>query len=180
MDELEFIIALTEHRFLGTVFQPFFIQKKERFYSVVQLVKPRDLIGQEYQFKPYEKELVELIEKYSNERLMKKFSRAGSVSEFYSTLKTINLEKQVTPFKEKCMMKVASILMLSPVRLFKKDAKYSNLYDEDIIEVPPFFGRPEYNFERTETETRYQLKIFLMDRLLTKLVLVCYGFLEPK
>lgn len=161
MGELEFIIALTEHRFLGTVFQPFLIQKKERFYTVVQFVKPRDLDNSDYQFKPYEKELVTIIEKYSDEVLMKKFSKAKSVSEFYSTIKAPISEKQVTPFVEQCMNKIASILMLSPVRLFKKDARYSNLYEEDILKVAPLYGRPEFHFERTETHTQYQLKIFL-------------------
>jgi SNF2 family DNA or RNA helicase len=161
MDELEFIIALTEHRFLGTIFQPFLIQKKERFYTVVRMVKPRDLEDNDYAWKPYEKELVKLIDKYSDDVLVKKFSRAGNVSEFFSTLKTSTSQKQLTPYIEKCMMKICSILMLSPVKLYKKEAKYSNLYDEDIIDVHPIFARPEFHFERTENQTRYQLKIFL-------------------
>ncbi len=164
MSKFEFVIALTEHRFLGMMFQPFFIEKKERFYSVVRLVKPRELEDDEYNWAPYEKRLVQVIEKYSDEVLAKKFSRAGSVSEFYSTLKESFFEKQVTPFIEKCMMEVCTILMLSPVRLFKKEAKYSNLYDEDEIQVPPFFARPEFHFERTETQTRYKLKVFLEDK----------------
>ncbi|WP_321346343.1 DEAD/DEAH box helicase [uncultured Draconibacterium sp.] len=161
MDQFEFIIALTEHRYLGLVFQPFLIEKKERFYTVVRLVKPHDLNDPEYTFKPYEKELVLLIEKYSDEVLTRKFSRAGSVSDFFASLRPGYFEKQVTPFIEKCMMEVCSIFMLSPVRLFRKEAKYSNLYDEDELKVPPFFARPEFEFERTETQTRYKLHIFL-------------------
>ena len=61
-------------------------------------------------------------------------------------------------------MEVCTILMLSPVRLFQKEAKYSNLYDEDEIKVPPFYARPEFHFERTETQTRYQLKVFLEEK----------------
>lgn len=164
MNKYEFIIVLTEHRYLGMVFQPFFIQKKERFYSVVRVIKPRDLKDDDYNWKPYEKELVNLIEKYSDENLVKKFSRAKSVSEFFSTLNEGFFEKQVTPFIEKCMMEVTSILMLSPVRLFKKEAKYSNLYDEDEITVPPIFAHPEFHFERLAEQTRYQLKIFLQEK----------------
>ena len=164
MNEFEFIVALTDHRYLGKVFQPFFIQKKERFYTVVRLIKPRDLKSEDYEFKPYEKELVEIIDKYSDERLMKRFSRAASVNAFYSTLGTGVYERQVIPFIEDCMMKVTSILMLSPVKLFKKEVKYSNLYDEDEINVPPYFAKPEFHFERTEIQTRYRLKIFLEDK----------------
>lgn len=161
MAKFKFIIALTEHRFLGMIFHPFLIEKKERYYSVLRMVKPRDFNDSDYHFQPYEKELVKLNEKYSDEVLMKKFSRAQNVSEFYTSMRMVNYEKQIIPYIEKCMMEVAQVLMLSPVELYKKDAKYSNLYDEDQIEVAPFFGRPEYHFTRTETETRYQLKIFL-------------------
>ena len=164
MTELEFVLALTEHRYLGMIFQPFLIQKKEQFYDVNRMVRPHDFNSSDYDFQPFEIELVNTIERYSNELLMKKFSRAANVSEFYSKLKTPYLEKHISPFIEECMTQVVSVLMLSPVRLFKKDAKYSNLYEDDIIEVPPFYARPEFSFERTENETRYQMKIFLDNR----------------
>jgi superfamily II DNA or RNA helicase len=164
MGKYEFIIALTEHRFLGTVFQPFLIEKKDRFYAVIRMVKPRDFDDPDYIFDPFETELVNIIERYSDERLRKRFSRAASVTEFYSTLKTLSFEKQVTPFIEQCMSQVVSILMLSPVKLYKKDAKYANLYEEDRIEVPPIYARPVYYFERSDTHTRYRLKIFLGNR----------------
>ena len=161
MHDFEFIIGLTEHRYLGTIFQPFFIERKEKFYSVVQLVKMRDLKNADYEFKPYEKQLVTLIEKYSDEMLMKKFSRAENVSSFYTGLNKSFFEKQVSPFIEKVMFEVAGILMLCPVRLLKKDSKYANLYGEDEILVPPFFAKPVFFFQRNEKFTRYQLKVFL-------------------
>ena len=164
MSDIEFIIALTEHRFLGKIFQPFLIQKKEKFYTVLRLARPHDFEGNDYDWKPWEKKLVNIIEKYSDESLMKRFSRAGSVASFYSSIDTGVFQKQVTPFIEKQMMEVVSILMLSPVRLLNKEFKYSNFYDEDEIEVPPFYARPEFYFERTEIQTRYRLKVFLKNK----------------
>jgi SNF2 family DNA or RNA helicase len=142
---------------------PYIIRKEEKFYTIERHVKKYDLDNPEFNFKPYEKELVEIIEKYSDENLLRRFSRAGNVSEFYSNLKTDYFEKQVTPFIEKNMFRVASVLMLSPVRVFNKQVKYSNLYDEDEIKVQSLFARPVYYFTRTETETRYRLKVFLND-----------------
>lgn len=164
MGESEFVIALTDHRFLGKIFQPFLIQKMEKFYTVLRLARPHDFEGSGYDWKPWEKRLVNIIEKYSDENLAKKFSRAGSVTDFYASVDAGVFERQVTPFIEKQMMEVVSILMLSPVRLLKKEFKYSNFYDEDEIEVPPFYARPEFYFERTELQTRYRLKVFLQDK----------------
>lgn len=164
MGETEFVIALTEHRFLGKIFQAFLIKKMEKFYTVLRLARPHDFDTGDHEWKPWEKKLVNIIEKYSDESLMKKFSRAGSVTSFYASIDTGVFQRQVTPYIEKQMMEVVSILMLSPVRLLKKEFKYSNLYDEDEIEVPPFFARPQFIFERTKLQTRYQLKVFLQEK----------------
>ena len=161
MAETEFIIALTEHRTLGNVFIPYLIRKEDQFYTVLRHVKPRDFKTEpNFEFKPYEKELVEIIEKYSDERLTKKFSKAANVKEFYSTLDRAFFKKNIVPYIEQCMYRVAAILMLCPVRLLNKDVKYANLYDEDEIKVQPIFARPVFYFERLENETRYILKIF--------------------
>ena len=72
MSEKEFVIVLTQHRFLGNIFLPYFISKEEKFYTTINLVKPHELKIPEYHFHPFEKELVELIDKYSDERLMKR------------------------------------------------------------------------------------------------------------
>ena len=159
MGETEFVIVLTEHRFLGNVFQPFLIHKKDKFYSTEKVVKPFDLGQAGYQLKPYEKELVLLTDKYSDERLMKRFSRAKNVTDFYSSLEPSWFQKNVVPFMEECMFAVVRILMLSSVRLLNKEVKYANLYDEDEIKVTPFFAKPVFHFERTPEETHYRLKI---------------------
>lgn len=165
MEETEFIIALTEHRFLGNIFVPYIIQKKEQFYTVKSHVKLRDVKSSSgYLFKPWERELVEMIEKYSDERLVKRFSRDTSVSAFYANLDKEYFDKHISPFVDKCMFQIASVLMLSPVRLLNKEVKYANLYDEDEIEVPPFYALPVFHFERTATETRYRLAVSLDEK----------------
>jgi len=163
--EVEFIIALTEHRVFGNIFVPYLIEREEQFYRVKRHVKPREFKTEsDYLFKPWEKELVEIIDRFSDEKLMRKFSRETSAKAFYSWLQPAYFQKHISPFIEQCMNRAAEILMLSPVRLINKDAKYANLYDEDEIAVQPLFASPVFYFERTETETRYRLKIFYENR----------------
>ena len=164
MANIEFVIVLTQHRFVGHIFLPYLIQKEDKYYTTIKLVKPHDFKDHDYSFRTYEKELVELIDRYSDERLTRRFSRAANVTEFYSRLDTSKFQKHVIPHIEQCMWEVARILMLSPVRLLKKEAKYANLYDEDEIQVYPFFAKPVFYFERLDDETRYRLKIILEDK----------------
>lgn len=160
MKDLEFVIALTDHRFLGKVFQGLLIRRQDRYYSVVRVAKPGDLDDEEVDLKPYEKELIRIMHKYSDDQLVKRFSRVQSVAEFYSSMKATIFEKQVVPFIEKSLFEVTRILMLSPVKLYLKDPKYSNLYEEDRIEVAPIFAKPEYRFKRDADHTSYSLRIF--------------------
>ncbi|MFV0266637.1 MAG: hypothetical protein ACK5HT_05820, partial [Draconibacterium sp.] len=126
MDEKEFIVVLTDHRYLGKIFQPVWVEKQEKFYTVTHIIKPRDLSGSNYPWKPYEHELVKLMDKYSDERLMKRFLRNGSLTQFYTSLEPGVFEQQVVPYIERILIQVHDILMASPVRLFKKESKYSN------------------------------------------------------
>jgi hypothetical protein len=164
MANIEFVIVLTQHRFLGNIFLPYLIQKEDKFYTTLKLVKPHDFKDHDYSFKPYEKELVELMDRYSDERLTRRFSRAANVTEFYAQLETLKFQKHVIPHIEQCMWEVGRILMLSPVRLLKKETKYANLYDEDEIQVYPLFAKPVFYFERLDNETRYRLSILLEDK----------------
>ena len=96
--DMEFAVVLTEHRFLGTIFHPLLIEKGERYHTTIHLVKPRDFNDFDYPFSAFEKEIASLVEKYSDEKLMRKFSRASNVSEFFSTIRPEVLEKNIHPY----------------------------------------------------------------------------------
>jgi len=130
MGKLEFIITLAQHRYLGNVFMPYLIRKKENFYSLETIVNSSNLNNINYKFQPYEEKLVKIIGKYSERNLMKKFSRAEKVTDFFSDLNPDYFQKYISPFINKCMFEAINILMVSPVRLFNKKAKYSNLHSD--------------------------------------------------
>ena len=164
MDHIEFVVILTERYNLGKVFLPCLIRKKDKFFTVEKQVKLHDINQSEYEFKPYERELVEIMDKYSDEKLMKRFSKTKNSSEFRKKIIPELYERQILPFLESCMFKVVTILMVSPVRLINKEAKYANLYDDDEIQVSPFFAQPVFYFYRNDTETRYKLRVWLDDQ----------------
>ncbi len=157
--KLEFIVALIEHRNLGFVFAPYLMYKNGPFYTIHALVKKHGLQTYEYSFSEKEIELVNIIEEYSDEKLAKRFVRNPNVTSFYSKLKPETFQKRVLPFIEKQLSKCALILMDNSIRLFKKEAKYANLYDEDEIKVNKDFVIPEFHFEKRATGTRYSLNI---------------------
>ena len=164
MASTEFAILLTQHRYLGYIFQPSLIQKNEKFYSIATLLREADLNDAEIQFNQTEIQLIKITEKYSDAKLMKKYSRNTKVTDFYTEMEPGYMDKYILPYLWKCMFDAACILISSDVKLFYREAKYSNLYDEDEIKVLTEYAKPVFFFEKSENQTRYHLKIFLGEK----------------
>ena len=157
--DLEFIVALNEHRSLGYIFMPYLIKNAGAFYTVVSVVHSNELEEFGYHFSAEEIEIVKLTEKYSDENLARKFSRSVNVQAFYDGLKPEYFEKHVSPFLDKYLFQCAVILMKSNIRLFRKKPKYGNLYNDEEVKVNRSFAEAVFTFERLDYETRYTLRI---------------------
>ena len=155
----EFIIAITEHRALGNIFVPLLIEKERSYYSVKKVVKLRDYKSGEVILNETELELLKFIENYSDENLMKKFSKKADKTIFFQNMEGELFQKHISPYIDKYIFKCVLLLMKGTTRLFFKQAKYSHLYDEDAIRINPSFSESVFYFNRDETGTKYQLKI---------------------
>lgn len=156
MDQ-EFIIALTEHRAFGNLLIPLLIEKEKSYYTVKKVVKMRDYKSGEVILKDHELELLKNIENYSDENLMKKFSKKTDKQDFFQNAELFR--DQIGPYIDRYIYRCVLLLMRRNVRLLYKQAKYSNLYDEDEIRVNPTFSDSVFYFNRNENGTSYNLKI---------------------
>lgn len=155
----EFIIALTEHRAVGTIFVPLLIEKERQYYTVQKVVKMRDYKSGEVSLDESELELLKLIENYSDEMLTKKFTKKTDKLNFFQNLDPELFQKHISPYIEKYMYRCVLHLMKGHTRLFFKQAKYAHLYDEDEIRINKTFSNSVFHFNRDETGTKYKLKI---------------------
>lgn len=157
---LKFIVALVEHRHLGNIFVPYLVEPLQSYYSVQIHVRQENMQDLQYDFSDAEKEIIRQVSRCTDARVAAKFSRDLNSSEFFSQVSPDFFNDHVRPYLEKHMYAVARILMRNSVPLFVKEAKYSNLYDEDRIEVPEMFSRVKFNFSRNDIGTDYKLHVF--------------------
>lgn len=160
----ELIIGLTEHRTFGLLFQAFLIEKKVSFYTITKMVKQRD-IGS-LQLNAEQAELVKLVEQYSDEKLVEKFSKKKENSKFFQQLEPDLFENHIIPYIDKYLGRIIRLLMNGNTRLFLKQAKYSNLYEEDLIEMTDVFTEAHFCFNRTDEGTHYTLELSYKDKTL--------------
>ncbi len=155
----EFIIGITEHRVLGNILSAYLIEKERVFYSIKKTVKKFDLDRKDYVFAEHEKELVKLVESYSDEELVRKFARKGKTDQFFQNLDPKMFQDHISPYIDKQIAKCIAILKKNTTRVFVKQAKYANLYDEDEVKVNRSFAECIFQFERNDEGTRYNLLI---------------------
>ncbi len=155
----EFIIALTEHRALGNILVPLLIEKEPSYYTVKKVVKLRDYKSGEVELNDSELELLKLIENYNDEILVKKFSKKNNKLNFFQNMDADLFQKHISPYIDKYMYRCILLLMKGTTRLYFKQAKYANLYDEDEIRINKTFSESVFYFNRDETGTQYKLKI---------------------
>jgi len=160
----ELIIGLTEHRTLGFIFQAFLIEKNTSFYSIEKLVKQRDI--ESLSLNAEQVQLVKLVEQYSDERLVQKFSKKNEAGNFFRQMDQLLFRNHISPYIDRYMSQIVRVLMKGNTRLFFKQAKYSNLYDEDAIRVSNSFTDCIFHFDRNQEGTYYSLELRYQDRLL--------------
>lgn len=160
---LKFIVALTGHRHLGLIFVPYLVEPLSAYYSVRNIVRTEEMDRMDYDFNPVEKEIVRRAFKYADSPISARFSRFHNSTEFFANISPEYLASHVLPYVSRQLYAIGLLLMKNEIRLFEKEPKYANLYDEDIIRVPDHFARAGYYFAKNGEGTRYQVKIYLED-----------------
>lgn len=156
----EFIIGFTEHRSVGYLFVPLLIHQEKSYFTVDKTVKLRDIKSGEVVLNDQELELLKLIENYSDEMLMKKFTKKTDQPSFFQNMDKELFQNHISPYIDKYIYRCIMLLMKGNTRLFFKQAKYAHLYDEDEIKVNRTFSDCTFYFNRTVYGTRYSLKIY--------------------
>ena len=160
---LKFIVALSEHRHLGFIFVPYLVEPLSAYYSVRSIVRFPETVKYDYDFSPGELDIVRTTSKYTDAKLASKFSRSQNSNEFFNNVTSEYLNSHVMPYVAKHLYAVALVLMKYDIPVFEKEAKYANLYDEDLITVPDVFASGRFFFDRREDGTHYQCKVYLGD-----------------
>jgi superfamily II DNA or RNA helicase len=159
--ELNFVITLSEHRFLGLVFSPYLIRKErsQEYFTIYERVTTTSLAKYESILSPEEVQLVKNIEEYNDQNLLKLFSKKKITSrEFISGITPGLFQEQIRPYIEKRMAKCIDILSFNPVPIYHK-LMQNNIYEKDRINEFDDEGTTVFNFIKTPEGLRYFLTI---------------------
>ncbi len=157
----KFIIALTEHRVYGTTLAPYLITPNSMgtFYTIKSLVIKEELETFEYQFTPIEKHLVEIIDRYSDDNIARKFSGKYSGTEFFQNIDKDFFDEKVSPYIDAHIADAIDVILENDIPFYQKPSKYINVYDEDRIRIEPELSKAVFWFKLTKEGLSYHLRV---------------------
>ncbi len=161
MTDRFFALGLSEHRLWGIILIPLMLNKKndESFFSPSFTVFPDESDESFMNLSHTEKELVRIIDEYSDQKLFRLFSKNRNVKEFQATVNEKKIAEFIRPYIEKKMAKALEMIRGTRIRIFLREKSRSNVYDEDFLKVRPGLAEPVFHFHREEGGSRYSLDI---------------------
>ena len=156
-----FVVVLSRHRTYGYLLYPYFAEQipGEPFLRLLRKIRQHDLVDPSVQLTPETIRIVKIAERYSDEKIVRKFCPNKPASEFLLLIRKEEVKQKVLTYIEEILYELLELLKSGTVPVFQKREKYTNLYTEDLITLCYHDTNAVFNFHRLEEETRYFLTL---------------------
>jgi SNF2 family DNA or RNA helicase len=156
-----FALILTHNRLWGSMLLPYIIENepKNKFYKLKECLSPfpdNDTLGL---LTSEEREVVKIINEYSDRNLFTLFSKDATVKEFLVKVTPVNLEKFIRPYIERRIHKCITISRDENIPVYFQKSKADALHHEDKLLLSDENAVPVFRFIRDEEQTTYNLSL---------------------
>jgi len=164
----KFALTLTVHRILGPLFNAAIItpSANREFFMVTDRLSLANLPLYEQHLLPEEISLVKIIEEYSDNQLLKVFSKKKiSAQDFLASLDEILYERQVRPYIEKRLLRCTELFSGSEIPVFLKK-QHNNIYESDRLWLQDDTANTVFSFNRNDEGLQYFLTVKYHDEII--------------
>lgn len=154
-----FVLLVTEHRKWGTILLPYIIQDELKYFKLLECLSPFPNIDTLSLLTDEERELVKILNEYTDRNLFKLFSKDQNVKDFLEKVTEEKTDRFIRPYIEKRIYKCLSIARNESIPVFRRRHKSVTLHIEDRIYPAPENALPVFIFNRSEEQTTYLLKL---------------------
>ncbi len=163
-----FALILFEHRLWGSVLVPYIIQKvpDRGYYRLSECLSPFPDIDTLSTLNSEERELVKIINDYSDRSLFKLYSREKSVKEFLEKTTPENLENFIRPYIERRLYKCFTIARDENIPLYYRKKKAGTLHPEDQLLLSEDNAEPIFRFIKGDEQSSYDLTLECADEII--------------
>jgi len=154
-----FTLILIPHRLWGLILVPYIIisESKKKYFKLSECLSPFPNIDTLSTITPEEREVVRIINDYSDRNLFKLFSKDKSVKDFLETVDSGKIENFIRPYIEKKIYKCFQISLEENIPVYYQKSKSVTLHSEDRLTLYHESASPVFVFNRSEEQTTYNL-----------------------
>lgn len=163
-----FALILFQHRLWGSIILPYIIQKElnRGYYKLSECLSPfpnSETLGL---LTAEEREIVKIINEYTDRTLFKLFSKDKSVKEFLEKISQDKLETFIRPYIERRLYKCFSIARDENIPLYFQKTKAGTLHTEDQVYLCEDSAEPVFRFVRDPEQSAYNLSLEYSGKIL--------------
>ncbi|MCQ2974246.1 MAG: DEAD/DEAH box helicase [Bacteroidales bacterium] len=160
---MKFIVTIKEHRVLGYILSPYFVIESQngQYYSVKESIVLANIEAFPTRYTPEQKQIVKLVDEYSDAKIAKTFGgrKKPTPQDFFASIDEKYVEEYIRPSIEKKIIKILEICRQAKIKIFFKDVNINNVFIDDELILCSQTAQAVFNFERTQTDTRYYLTV---------------------
>jgi len=159
MDET-IILTLTPHPKWGFILQPVVVQEEEMGWLSIREVaeKNSSILAR---MNEASKDLMEIYSRYSDQKLMKSYSKEKNISQFYQTVQPETIERFIRPCIESNHRKIIQLLPATGMSFYlRKSVKDRTLHEQDKLYVLQETANAVFHFVKDpDAGLRYSIRI---------------------
>jgi SNF2 family DNA or RNA helicase len=163
-----FALVLTHHRLWGSVLLPYIIriEPNRSYYKLSECLSPFPNVDTLGTLTSEDREVVKIINEYTDRNLFTLFSKESSVKEFLEKVTSDKIEKFIRPFIEKRIYKCLTISRDENIPVYYQKTKAAALHSEDQLNLTGANAEPVFRFTRNEEQSTYNLSLETGGKLL--------------
>jgi SNF2 family DNA or RNA helicase len=156
-----FTLILTTHRIWGTILLPYIVQGEpgKDFYRLSECLSPFPNIDTLATLTPEGRDVVKIINEFTDRNLYKLFSKDKTVKDFLEKVTPEKIETFIRPYIERRIFKCHTISKDEGIPVCYQKTKTATIHHEDWLEISEENANPVFSFKRTEEQTNYHLSI---------------------
>ena len=156
-----FALVLTHHRLWGSVLLPYIIQivNNRSYYKLAECLSPFPNIDTLGTLTSEEREVVKIINEYTDRNLFRLFSKDSNVKEFLEKVTSDKLDKFIRPYIERRIYKCFTISRDENIPVYFQRSKADMLHSEDRLFLSEHNAVPVFRFTRNEELSTYNLSL---------------------
>ncbi len=158
MREIRFALGYMPHRLWGSILQAQVLEKEagKEFYTPGEYIQ-NDSSTEAYQrLSPMQREVLRLMDEYSDRNLHRIFSRQKTVKQFQDQVDSPTISNHIRPYIEKHLFAILEIARDNRIPVFVKEKSSRNVFPEDFLTLERISADPVFSFRYRE-ELSYAL-----------------------